>query len=119
MSDGSPPFDAWAAEWVAYAAVLSISMAQRCPKMSQVLENSGLDISSQMAAMRELAMPGGQRPMYGADPDHPCHDRDMGVILHRRGDERAAWWLKRYQRVNPDTHDIEQVEDSIESMERR
>lgn len=51
--------------------------------------------------------------------DHPCHDPDMGVILHRRGDERAAWWLKRYLRANPDTHDIEQVEDSIESMERR
>ena len=119
MSDGSPPFDAWAAEWVVYAAVPSISMAQRCPKMSQVLANSGLDISTQMAAMRELAVLGGRRPMCGAGPDHPYHDRDIGIILHRRGDERAAWWLKMYLRANPYTHDIEQVEDSIESMERR
>ena len=51
--------------------------------------------------------------------DHPCHDQDIGVILHRRGDERATWWLKRYLWANPDAHDIEQVEDLIASMERR
>lgn len=238
MSDGSLPFDVWAAEWVAYATAPSISMAQKCLKMSQMLESPDLDISSQMAAIRELAMLGGRRPMYeGVDPDvsgdaagtggalrhvlldsvmergyghplavavicrealgyagraaaitnsperphlevnrwaldmidnrpvepgrtplpepyilahmlhilrgaymrmpdhqralrcitmsrgmgadHPCHDRDIGVILHRRGDERAAWWLKKYLRANPDAHDIEQVEDLIASMERR
>lgn len=90
MSDGSPLFDVRAAEWVAYAAVPSISLAQECLKMPPVLESSGLDISSQMAAIRELAMLGGRRPMCGAGPDHPCHDRDMGIILHRRGDGRAA-----------------------------
>ncbi|MBI1657295.1 MAG: hypothetical protein IS632_00740 [Thaumarchaeota archaeon] len=238
MSGGSLPFDAWAAEWIAYAAVPSVSLAQKCLKMSQVLERPDLDISSQMATIRELAMLGGRRPMYGgldanmsgdaagtggalrhilldsvmergygyplavavicrealgyagyaaaitASPerphlevnsraldmvgnrpvepgrpplpepyilahllhilrraymrlpdhqrvlrciamargmgaDHPCHDRDIGIILHRRGDERAAWWLKRYLRANPDAHDIEQVEDLIASMERR
>ena len=55
----------------------------------------------------------------GLGADHPYHDRDMGVILHRRDDERAAWQLKRYLRANPETYDIEQVEDLIESMERR
>ena len=118
MSDGSPPFDAWAGEWVAYAAVPHISLTQKCLKMSHMLEGSGLD-TSQMAAIRELAVLGWRRPMCGAGQDHPCYARDMDVILHRRGDERAAWWLKRYLRINPDTHDIEQVEDSIESMERR
>ena len=103
---------------MAYAAVPSISLAQKCLKMPHMLGNPDLD-TSQMAAMRELAMLGGRRPMYGVDPDHPYHDRDTGIILHRRGDERAAWWLKRYLRANPDTHDIEQVEDSITSMERR
>lgn len=238
MSDGSLPFDAWAAEWAAYTAAPSISMAQKCLKMSQMLESPDLDISSQMAAIREMAMLGGRRPMYeGVDPDvsgnaagtggalrhilldavmergyghplavavvcrealgyaghaaaitasperphlgmnrraldmvgnrsvepgrpplseqhmlahmlhilrgaymrmpdhqralrcidmvrgmgvdHPYHDRDMGIILHHRGDERAAWWLKKYLRANPDAHDIEQVEDLIASMERR
>lgn len=72
------------------AAVPSIFLAQECPKVSQLLESADLGIS-QMAAMRELAMLGGRWPMCGGvDPDHPCHDRDMGVILHRRGDERAA-----------------------------
>lgn len=69
MSDGSLPFDAWAAEWVAYAAVPSISVAQKCLKMSQMLESPDLDIS-QTAAIRELAMLGGRRPVYGGvDPD--------------------------------------------------
>ena len=101
------------------AAVPSISLAQECLKVSRLLESADLGIS-QMAAIRKLAMLGGRRPIYGGvDPDHPCHDRDTGIILHRRGDGRAAWWLKRYLRANPDTHDIEQVEDPIASMERR
>lgn len=57
MSDGSLPFDAWEVEWVAYAAVPSISLAQKCPKMSHMLEIPGLDILP-MAAIRELAMLG-------------------------------------------------------------
>ena len=206
----------------AYAAIRTMSLAQKCLAMSQVLEGPDLDISSQMVAMRELAMLGWRRPVYGgvdqdmsgdaagtdgalrhmlldavmergyghplavavicrkalgyaghaaaitASPerphldvnhraldmagnlsvepgrpplsesrilahllhilrgaymrmpdhqralrciamargmgaDHPCHDRDIGILLHRRGDERAAWWLKRYLRATP-TH---------------
>ena len=38
--------------------------------MSRVLDNPDLDVSSQMATIRELAMLGGRRPMYeGVDPD--------------------------------------------------
>ena len=229
MFGGYLPFDAWAAEWISYAGVPSISLAQKCLKMSQVLERPTLDIDSQMSAIREMALEGG---LYGARPaaytdagshhtgtlrrvlldmvlerghghpltvaiicrevlgyvgsaavittsleqphleagrraldmthnrivesggvplseqyilahmlhmlrvsymrrpdhrkalrciamargigmEHPRHDRDVGVILHSRGDVRAVWWLKKYLRENPDAHDIEQVMDLI------
>ena len=231
MFDDSLPFDAWAAEWVSYAGVPSISLAQKCLKMSQVLEQPALDVDSQMSAIREMALEGGrqgahpvyadawshhaetlrlvlldmvlesgyghpltvaiicrevlgyvgaaavittspERPhleagrraldvvhnrivesggmplseqymlahmlhmlgaLYMRNPDHrkalrciamargigmehPRHDRDVGVILHSRGDERAVWWLKKYLRENPDAHDIEQVVDLIATL---
>ena len=55
----------------------------------------------------------------GMGADHTYHDRDIGIILRRRGYEWAAWWLKRYLRANPDTYDIGQVADLIASLGRR
>ena len=40
-------------------------------------------------------------------------------ILHYRGDEQAAWWLKKYLVDNLDGHDIGQVADLIALLGRR
>jgi hypothetical protein len=78
-----------------------------------ILRGAYMRMSNHQKALRCIAM------ARGIGMDHPLHDRDVGVILHSRGDARAAWWLKKYLRTNPDAHDIEQVEDLIASLERR
>jgi beta-barrel assembly-enhancing protease len=53
------------------------------------------------------------------DAKRPAPHRELGLLLHDRGDYRGACvQLKRYQKLAPGAEDMEQVDDMVAALER-
>ena len=47
----------------------------------------------------------------------PADHRDIGLIMYRTGDKKAAWWLKKYLRETPDADDSVVVSSLVDFLD--